>query len=152
SRASSRAHPTALPQPSIGDSAMIHSLKPLHEQVIVITGASSGIGLATAQAAAERGARVVLASRNGEALAGALRRVGGDGRAVHGVADVGRREDVQKIADTALERFGGFDTWVNNAGVSIYGRLEEVSEEDARRLFDTNFWGVVNGSLVALGH
>ncbi len=131
---------------------MIHSLKPLHEQVIVITGASSGIGLATAQAAAERGARVVLASRNGEALAGALRRVGGDGRAVHVVADVGRREDVQKIADTALERFGGFDTWVNNAGVSIYGRLEEVSEEDARRLFDTNFWGVVNGSLVALGH
>ena len=131
---------------------MIPSLKPLHEQVIVITGASSGIGLATALAAAERGARVVLASRNGEALARAERRIGGDGRAVHVVADVGRREDVQKIADAAFERFGGFDTWVNNAGISIYGRLEEVSEEDARRLFDTNFWGVVNGSLVALSH
>lgn len=131
---------------------MHYALKPLKDQVIVITGASSGIGLATALAAADRGARLVLASRNSDALEQAGRRIGSDGRAVHVMADVGRREDVQRIADTALERFGGFDTWVNNAGVSIYGRLEEVSEEDSRRLFDTNFWGVVSGSLVALSH
>jgi len=54
------------------------------------------------------------------------------------------------VAQEAISRFGRFDTWVNNAGVSIYGRLDEVSEADSRRLFDTNFWGVVNGSLVAL--
>src|SRR6188472_3902570 len=49
-----------------------------------------------------------------------------------------------------MDRVARIDTWVNNAGVSIYGRLHEVSEADNRRLFDTNFWGVVNGSLVAL--
>ena len=53
-------------------------------------------------------------------------------------------------AREAVEHFGRIDTWVNNAGVSIYGRLDEVSDADSRRLFDTNFWGVVNGSLAAL--
>lgn len=52
----------------------------------------------------------------------------------------------------AVERFGRIDTWVNNAGVGIWGVLEEVSEADMRRLFDTNFWGLVNGSLVAIPH
>jgi NADP-dependent 3-hydroxy acid dehydrogenase YdfG len=51
---------------------------------------------------------------------------------------------------TAIREFGGFDTWVNNAGTSIYGPIEEVSLEDVRRLFDTNYWGVVNGTLAAL--
>lgn len=68
------------------------------------------------------------------------------------VADVTREEDVRRIADTATERFGGFDTWVNNAGVSIYGRLLDISIEDQRQLFDTNVWGVVYGSRVAAGH
>lgn len=132
---------------------MATSLKPLEQQVIVITGSSSGIGLATARAAAARGARVVLAARNGEALARIEREiVEQGGRAAHVVADVGRREDVQRIADVALERFGGFDTWVNNAGIGVYGRLDKLSEPDAKRLFDTNFWGVVFGSQVALPH
>lgn len=129
------------------------SLKSLQEQVIVITGASSGIGLATARAAAQKKAKLVLAARNQEALETIEQQIKNDGgQAVTVVADVGRREDVQKIADTALEHFGGFDTWVNNAGVSIYGRLTEVSDEDSHRLFDTNFWGVVYGSLVAAEH
>ncbi|QRE76630.1 SDR family oxidoreductase [Methylobacterium aquaticum] len=129
---------------------MSHAHKPLGEQVIVITGGSSGIGLATARMAARAGARVVLASRNAEALATIQEEIeAAGGQATHVVADVGRRQDVQAIADKAVQRFGGFDTWVNDAGISIYGRLEEVSDEDHDRLFQTNFWGVVYGSLVA---
>lgn len=129
------------------------SLKPLKEQVIVITGASSGIGLATAQAAAKAGAKVVLAARNQEALSKIEQEIKNEGgQAIFVVADVGREADVKKIADAAISNFGGFDTWVNDAGVSIYGRLDEVTDEDNRRLFDTNFWGVVYGSLVAAKH
>ncbi len=124
--------------------------KPLAEQVIVITGASSGIGLATAQAAITHGARIVVAARSGKDLDALVMAAGGPLKAVAVVADVADIQQVQHIADVALSHFGIFDTWVNNAGVSIYGRIEEVSEADNRRLFDTNFWGVVNGSLVAL--
>jgi len=129
------------------------SLKPIEEQVIVITGASSGIGLATAEAAAEQGARLVLAARSAQTLAGVAERINAKGgEAIHVVADVGDRAQVERIAAAAIQRFGRIDTWVNDAGVSIYGRLDEVSEEDNRRLFDTNFWGVVYGSLAALPH
>lgn len=128
-------------------------LKPLCEQVIVITGASSGIGLATARAAVREGARVMMVARNAEALARIeedLRTAGGDVSSV--TADVANKEDLQRVASATIDRFGGFDTWINNAGVSIWGRLEEVSEADHRRLFDVNFWGVVNGSNIALEH
>lgn len=128
-------------------------LKKLNEQTIVITGASSGIGLVTARMAARRGARLVLAARSEEALrelTGEIIGAGGD--AIYVVADVGREEDVRRIADTAIRHFGGFNTWVNNAGVSIYGKLLEIPLEDQRRLFDTNFWGVVHGSLAAARH
>jgi short-subunit dehydrogenase len=132
---------------------MAIKLKPLDQQVIVITGASSGIGLATAEAAAEAGAKLVLAARSSDTLADIVARLGAAGaQAVHVTADVAEPEAVQEIAQAALTRFGGIDTWVNDAGVSIYGRLEEVSEEDARRLFDVNFWGVVHGSLTALAY
>ena len=117
-------------------------LKPLHRQIIVITGASSGIGLVTACQAAKDGAQVVLVSRNEEALQQVVREITEQGgEAIHIVADVASREDLQRVADETVARFGRFDTWVNNAGVSIWGRLEEVSDEDHRRLFDTNFWG-----------
>jgi len=129
------------------------NLKPLDEQVIVITGASSGIGLATAQAAAQAGSRLVLAARSEARLAGIAEAIKSEGgEAIYVVADVGREDDVRRIADAAIQRFGRIDTWVNDAGVAIYGRLEQVSDADNRRLFDTNFWGVVYGSLVALPH
>ena len=132
---------------------MKRRLKKVPEQVIVITGASSGIGLATARRAAHEGARLVLAARNAQALEELSRELQASGREVQTViADVAKSEDVQRIAHAAIERFGGFDTWVNNAGVSIFGRLDEVPLEDYRRLFDTNFWGVVHGSLAAIAH
>lgn len=132
---------------------MAISLKPLREQVIVITGASSGIGLATALAAADQGAKVVLAARSGETLDGIAREImQGGGEALAVEADVGDRSQVDQIARVAIERFGRIDTWVNDAGISIYGRLDEIPDEDSRRMFDTNFWGVVYGSLVALPH
>jgi len=128
-------------------------LKPLHEQTLVITGASSGIGLATALMAARRGATVLLVARDEPVLEQVTRQIVAEGgQAMYVVADVGRREDLQLAADTAIEHFGGFDTWVNNAGVAIWGRLEDVRERDHQRLFETNFWGVVNGSLIAAAH
>lgn len=126
--------------------------KRLREQIIVITGASSGIGLATARMAVERGARVVLAARSGDVLARIAHELGGPAQAIHAVADVGRREDVQAVADKATATYGGFDTWVNVAGLTVYGPLRDIAEEDHERLIRTNFWGTVNGSLVAVEH
>jgi short-subunit dehydrogenase len=132
---------------------MTISLKPLDQQVIVITGASSGIGLATAQEAARCGAKVVLGARSTNALDDIVDRIGSTGGQAFSVpCDVADREQVQRLADAAISRFGQIDTWVNNAGLAIYGRLDEVSDEDNRRLFDVNFWGVVYGSLAALPH
>jgi NAD(P)-dependent dehydrogenase (short-subunit alcohol dehydrogenase family) len=128
-------------------------LKGLDRQVMVITGATSGIGLVTARHAARRGARLVLAARHEAALrelVDEIRRQGGEATCV--VADVANEADVQRIADEAIARFGGFDTWVNNAGVLIYGRVEDVATDDARRLFETNFWGIWHGSRIAIRH
>ena len=187
--------------------------KPVRDQVIVITGATSGIGLATARMAANRGARLVLAARSEDALrqladeinaahpyhgqhgtrsarasvrindasddiprgaeildvgrseSSGMSFAGGSaetdaeaagssrgGRAISVVADVSNRADVQRIAETAIASFGGFDTWINNAAVAIYGRLEQVAIEDQRRLFEVDYWGTVYGSLAAVRH
>lgn len=126
-------------------------LKPLDQQVIVITGASSGIGLATALMAAERGAKVVLVARSRQTLDEIRQGLAQSGHeAATLAADVADRSALEDAARLAVDRFGRIDTWINNAGVSIYGRIDEVSDEDNRRLFETNFWGTVNGSLVAL--
>jgi short-subunit dehydrogenase len=128
-------------------------LKKLSEQTIVITGASSGIGLVTARMAARRGARLVLAARSQDALRELTDEIKREGsEAVYVVADVGCEEDVRRISRAAIEHFGGFDTWVNNAGVSIYGRVLDVSMEDHRKLFETNYWGLVHGSRIAAEH
>ncbi len=132
---------------------MTPKLKPIAEQVIVITGASSGIGLSPAQLAAHRGAKLVLAARSSQTLDDVVSYLQSTGReAVAIPADVADRQQMEHVAERAISHFGRIDTWVNNAGLAIYGRLDEVSEEDHRRLFDINFWGVVNGSLAALPH
>ncbi len=132
---------------------MARRLKKLRDQVIVITGASSGIGLVTARMARRAGARLVLAARSDAALLELDRELSdGDRRAVTVTADVGKPADVQRISRVARQKFGGFDTWVNNAGVSIYGKLLDEPIEDMRRLFETNFWGLVYGSLEAARH
>jgi len=130
-----------------------NSLKPLSQQVIVITGATSGIGLTTARMAAARGTRLVLAARSEKALQeleDQLRQRGAEALGVP--TDVGSKEDMKALAQAALARFGRIDTWINNAGISIFGRLEDVPTEDSERLFQTNFWGIVNGSLEAVQH
>jgi NAD(P)-dependent dehydrogenase (short-subunit alcohol dehydrogenase family) len=126
-------------------------LRPLEEQVMVITGGSSGIGLTTARRAAARGARVVITSRNEEDLQDAvadIERRGG--RAKYVVTDVADAAGMERVADTAVGAFGRIDTWVNNAGVSFYGELMEVPLEDMRRVFEVNFWGMVHGSRAAV--
>ena len=128
-------------------------LKPLNQQTIVITGASSGIGLSTARTAARRGARVVLAARSEDALRNLSDEINNaGGQALAFPVDAADRDAVGRLAAAAIERFGGFDTWVNDAAVSIYGPVAQVPLADARRLFETNLWGTVNGSLAAVEH
>src|SRR5947209_4022846 len=100
---------------------MTLKLKPLDQQVVVITGASSGIGLVTARMAARYGAKVVALARNEEALRGLVEEIRGEGgEASHVACDVGRQDQVDRAAEAAVREFGRIDTWVNNAGVSIF--------------------------------
>lgn len=128
-------------------------LKNLSEQTIVITGATSGIGLTTARMAAEQGAKLVLVARNENALRELSDELNKNGaRVLFVAADVADENALRRAAEIAKANFGGFDTWVNNAGGSVYGRITDVPTDDFRRLFDTNVWGVVNGSKIAVEH
>jgi len=128
-------------------------LKPIQNQVMVITGASSGMGLVTARMAARRGARLVLVSRNEQELNKLAEELSPTGdRVIAAPADMTVEAEVQRVAEQAIERFGGFDTWVNLAGLTTYGSIEKVKREDHRRLFEINYWGTFNGSLTAVEH
>lgn len=129
------------------------NLKPLNQQAIVVTGATSGIGLAVARRAARAGACVFLIARGESDLKTLCEELQGAGaRVAWAVADVADYDALLEAAEKCRRLFGGFDTWVNNAGVSIFGAIRETTLEDQRRLFETNYWGVVNGSLVAAEH
>ena len=124
--------------------------QPLGTQVVVITGASQGIGRETALEMARRGASIVVAARNEEALkelAAQIDRIGAQAEAV--VTDVGDAAQVERLADRAIERFGRIDTWVNNAAVSVYSTVDDLEPDEMERLMRTNLLGVMYGSKAA---
>lgn len=126
-------------------------LKPLNQQVIFITGATSGIGLTVAYQAVQQGAKVFMLARNEDELQKLQDQMRLKGhQTAYAVADVAEYDQLLIAADKCLMTFGRIDTWINNAGITIYSKLLETTEAEAKRLFDTNFWGVVNGCKVAV--
>ncbi|MEN8185289.1 MAG: SDR family NAD(P)-dependent oxidoreductase [Myxococcota bacterium] len=118
----------------------------LRDRVAVVTGGAGGIGMALARAFAARGARLVLADLDEEALAGAEKELSGSGAEVLAVqTDVTRRESVALLGDMALRRFGAIHVVCNNAGVAVGGRLLDATPEDWEFTMSVNFWGVVHG-------
>jgi short-subunit dehydrogenase len=126
---------------------------PLRDQVVVITGASQGIGRETALEMARRGASLVLAARNEEALrelAAQAERLGGQAEVV--VTDVADYAQVERLGQRAVDRFGRVDTWVNNAAVSAYASVEQLEADEMERLVSVNLLGQMFGSKVAVKH
>jgi NAD(P)-dependent dehydrogenase (short-subunit alcohol dehydrogenase family) len=120
-------------------------------RVVVITGASSGIGRATALAFARQGARLVLAARRTEKLEEAARACDAAGGSTLAVTtDVTEEAQVEALGRAALERFGHIDLWFNNAGVGVFGRLESIPAEAWRRVIETNVFGYMHGARVAM--
>ena len=126
-------------------------LKPIGHQVAVVLGASSGIGRETALRLAAGGARVVVAARSASGLASLVDEIAAaGGEAVPVVCDVRDASQVRAVGDAAVAAFGGVDTWVNVAAVSVYARFEETSPEEFRQIIEVNYLGQVHGALAAL--
>jgi NAD(P)-dependent dehydrogenase (short-subunit alcohol dehydrogenase family) len=127
--------------------------KPLSEQVVVVTGASSGLGRAVARRAGTRGAKVVVAARNGPALDMAVEEIrasGGEALAVPG--DIANPDDVAILVERAMLTFGRIDTVICSNMVTVYSEVEALEEEELRRVFDVNFFGRVRLFQAALPH
>ena len=124
----------------------------LDGKIAVITGGTRGFGYAVAQAYAQEGARVVLASRSEEAVQQAVTNLTGAGAGVTGVTcDVGDFEQVQALSEHATNSFGRYDIWVNNAGLSApYGPTADIPVNEFEKVIRTNIFGVYYGSLIAL--
>jgi NADP-dependent 3-hydroxy acid dehydrogenase YdfG len=125
--------------------------RPISEQVVVITGASSGVGRACVRAFGSKGAKVGLIARNEEALAVAAREVheaGGEALALP--LDVANSDAVEDAARAVEERWGRIDTWVNDAMVSVFSPAVEMKMEEFRRVTEVNYLGCVYGTMAAL--
>ncbi|RZA00608.1 MAG: SDR family NAD(P)-dependent oxidoreductase, partial [Proteobacteria bacterium] len=120
--------------------------------VVVITGASSGIGRSTALAFAKKGARLVLAARKKEKLDGLARECASLGAESIAVSvDVTDADAVQSLAKEAVTRFGRIDVWVNNAGIGVIGSFTEIPLAEHRKVIETNLMGYIHGAYAALG-
>jgi NAD(P)-dependent dehydrogenase (short-subunit alcohol dehydrogenase family) len=123
------------------------------ESVVVLTGASSGIARAAALALADRGARVVLAARDGKALQDVVtecERRGG--RALAVPTDVTDQDAVHALAERAAEAFGRIDVWVNGAAVIVFGEFENTPADVYRQVIETNLFGQIHGARAVLPH
>lgn len=123
----------------------------LHGKTVAITGASGGIGEATARLLAERGASVVLAARRSEridAIAQDIREQGG--RATTCVVDVTKAEDLRRLVSTAIDQYGRIDVLVNNAGIAPISPLADLDTEGWSAMIDVNLRGTLNGIAAAL--
>jgi NAD(P)-dependent dehydrogenase (short-subunit alcohol dehydrogenase family) len=127
--------------------------KPLSEQVIVVTGASSGLGRAVARLAGKRGAKVVVTARTAEALDACVREIEAFGSEALAVpADCTSQDEVAQVVEQAVDRFGRIDTYVANAIVTVYAETYRYEPDELRRIMDVNFFGQVYGYWAVLPH
>jgi NAD(P)-dependent dehydrogenase (short-subunit alcohol dehydrogenase family) len=126
-------------------------LKPVADQVVVVLGASSGIGRASALRLAEQGAALVVAARSEPGLQSLVQEITDrGGRGTYVVCDVVDPDQVQAVAETAVSTYGRIDTWVNVAAVLVHAPFEQTLPEEFRRLMEINYLGQVHGALAAL--
>jgi NAD(P)-dependent dehydrogenase (short-subunit alcohol dehydrogenase family) len=128
-------------------------LKPIENQVVVVMGASSGIGRETALRLAKRGAKVVVAARSEEGLRSLedeIRGLGGEARAV--VAEVCEFEQVEAVAQSAVEEYDRLDTWVHLAAAGLFAPFDQTEPEEFRRVVEVDLMGQVYGAMAALPH
>lgn len=126
-------------------------LRPISEQVVVVFGASSGIGRETARRFAAAGARVVVSARSAEGLASLVEEIlaaGGDALSVP--ADVSSADEVEGVAQAAVERFGRIDTWVHTAAVLLSARFEDTTPEEFQQVVEINLLGQAYGAMAAI--
>src|SRR5262249_52375839 len=122
----------------------VNVIRKLRGTTSIVTGASSGIGRETALQFAKAGAQVVVAGRRSERLQSLVSEIEAKGgKALAVVTDVAEQKQVEKLVTKTLEHFGAIDTLVNNAGIGVAARFDELSLEDFRRVMEINFWGAV---------
>lgn len=128
-------------------------LKPINQQVVVVVGASSGIGRDTALQFAQRGAKVVVSARNEEGLATLVEEITRNGgSAIAITADVSEFEQVNAIANKAVDYYGRIDTWVHLAATSVFATFDNITPEEFKRVVDVTLMGQVYGAMAAIPH